>query len=378
MRPARPEYPMSNVYLEMLSSALPRWFFQTAWLGNSVFAWLMAALGALLGLALGRAVVAILGARLAMLAERRSSWIAAMAAGVLAATRGWLLLLLSVAIALGFLDLPERLQTRLGQLEYLLVGWQVALWLTQLIRITLARLDDSEGGARTPVLTGILSWTAQLVVWTILLLAVLSNVGVNVNALVASLGVGGVAVALAAQNVLGDLFASISIGLDKPFEVGEFIAFGDDLGTVQRVGIKSTRILALSGEEVAVSNSDLLTARVHNYSRMRERRIAFGFRVAADTPRAKAERIVQTVSRHIAGMDRVRLDRGHMTGFGEYSLDFEFVYYVLDPSFLLYRDIQQRINFHVMDTLEHIQVRLALPARLLHQADPPRLARSVA
>ena len=346
-------------------NALSDWFFLTQWFGNTVFAWSMAVLGAVLGYGAARAGLAFLGARLVALARRRPGKFTAIAARVVKATRGWLLLLLSMAIALRFLDLSERVQARLDTLVYLLIGLQVALWLTRLIRSMVAQLGD--GGTHNPVLSGILSWTAQLAVWTMLLLAVLSNMGINVNAFIASLGVGGVAVALAAQSVLGDLFASISIGMDKPFEVGEFIAFGGDLGTVRRVGIKSTRIDSLSGEELSISNAELLKLRIHNYSRMRERRIAFGFRVAVDTPRERAQCIVKTLRDHIAGMDQVRLDRGHMTGFGEYSLDFEFVYYVLDPSFALYRDIQQRINFQVMDVLEHLQVKLAVPARVLHE-----------
>lgn len=357
-------------------NGLSDWFFLTQWLGNTVFSWSLAVLGAVLGYGLARAGLALLSARLVALARRRPGKLTAIAARVIKATRGWLLLLLSMAVALHFLDLPAHIQRRLDPIVYLLVGLQVALWLTRLIRSMVAQLGD--GGAYNPVLSGILSWTAQGVVWTVLLLALLSNVGVNVNALIASLGVGGVAVALAAQNVLGDLFASISIGLDKPFEVGEFIAIGDDWGTVGRVGIKSTRIQSLSGEELSISNAQLLNERVHNYSRMRERRIAFGFRVAVDTPRERAQCIVKTLREYIAGMDQVRLDRGHMTGFGEYSLDFEFVYYVLDPSFALYRDIQQHINFQVMDVLERQQVKLAVPARVLHEGGAGKPAAALA
>lgn len=359
------------------AQAMQQWLFDTQWLGNPAIDWVLVALGALVGYLLGYFGLALLGVRLTALARRRPGRALAIAAAIVKATRGWVILLLAIALALRFLDFPDSVHARLAQLTYWLAGLQTAFWLTRLIESTLAQAGKHDDPVQNQVLFGILSWTGQLVVWVVLLLAVLANVGVNVNAFVASLGVGGVAVALAAQNVLGDLFASISIGLDKPFEVGEFIAFGDDLGTVERVGIKSTRIQSLSGEELSVSNALLLKERVHNYSRMRERRIAFGFRVAADTPRASAERIVLTLRRDIGAMDRVRLDRGHMTGFGEYSLDFEFVYHVLDPSFALYRDIQQKIDFHVMDLLEQMDVKLALPARVVHEAAPPPPAGAV-
>ncbi|MDO1528543.1 mechanosensitive ion channel family protein [Fulvimonas sp. R45] len=343
------------------------WLFHTQWLDNPTVAWMAAALGALLGYLLAHAAVAIIGARLEALAQRRPGGTAGIAAVVARATRGWLLLLLAIAIAGRYLNLPPSAHGHLGQLIYLLAGLQLAFWLTRLIVAWLGRAAP-DGTPRNSVMFGILSWSAQLVVWVVVVLAVLANAGVNVNAFIASLGVGGVAVALAAQTVLGDLFASISIGLDKPFEVGESIAFGDDSGTVKRVGIKSTRIQSLGGEELSISNSTLLKERVHNYSRMRERRIAFGLRVAIDTPRARAERLVGEVRHLIEGMDTVRFDRGHMTGFGDCSLDFEFVYYVLDPGFATYRDIQQRINFGLMDLLDDMQVKLAVPVRALHGA----------
>jgi small-conductance mechanosensitive channel len=335
------------------------------WLGNPARAWVFAAAGALLGFLLAYLVVAVAASRCRALAQARPGGVLEVAAAVLGATRAWLLLALAVVIAGHFLDWPGAAGKRLGQLMYLLIGLQLAFWMDRLITTTLGRLARHQDAPGNPVIFGVLKWTAQLVVWATLLLAVLGNAGVNVNAFIASLGVGGVAVALAAQNVLGDLFASISIGLDKPFEVGEFIAFGADLGTVRRVGIKSTRIQSLSGEEIAIANALLLQEKVHNYSRMRERRVVFGFRVAIDTPRAKAERTVQELRRIVSSLDKVRFDRAHMTAFGEGWLEFECVYYMLDPDYAAYRDAQQQINFQLMDALERLQVQLAVPVRAL-------------
>jgi small-conductance mechanosensitive channel len=333
--------------------------------------WIVAGACAVFGYFLVYGIVRMLAARLQKLADHRPNTFTKIAAAVARATRGWLLFLLSVCIAAGLLDFGPSAAQRLGQILYALIGLQLAFWLTRLIVIWLELVTHRHGEPDNPIIFGIVSWTIQLFIWTIVLLAVLDNAGVNVNAFVASLGVGGVAVALAAQTVLGDLLSSISIGLDKPFEVGEFIAFGSDLGTIKRVGIKSTRIASLSGEELAISNSDLLKQLVHNYSRMRERRVLFGFSVSLDTPRAQVEKIVERVRALVGNMEEVRLDRGHFAAIGDYSLTFEFVYYVLNPSYNVYMDKQQHINLCIMDILDELNVALAVPVRALRTASGP-------
>jgi small-conductance mechanosensitive channel len=208
-------------------------------------------------------------------------------------------------------------------------------------------------------------------VWAVLLLFFLSNVGVNVNAFVASLGIGGVAVALALQNILGDLFASAAIGLDKPFEVGQVIAFGQELGTVLHVGVKTTRVRSLSGEELAISNTDLLKQVIHNHSRRSERRIVFGFKVPYGTPRAQVEEIPRRVRSFFEQEEKVRFDRGHFSNFGEHGPEFEFVYIVLDPDYTLYMDIQQRINLRIMELLDELGAEIAIPVRQIRVVSAP-------
>ncbi len=354
-----------------------QWIHQTAWLGNPMLSWLIAGGGALLGYIVAHAAIAILGARLASLARRTGRPGFTIAAAVAKATRGWLLLLIAIAVALEFMHLGKssagaaQAQGVLQLVTGALIGIQIALWVTTLLVMLLREsAARGESGPANPVMLGVLTWFVQIVVWITLALALLSAGGVKITAFVASLGIGGVAVALALQNVLGDLFASISIGLDKPFEVGDFIIFGDNMGTVRRVGIKSTRIAALSGEELAVSNSVLLKELVHNYARMQERRVVFGFRVPYDTPRESIEAIVERCRAIITAEDKVRFDRGHLRAFGEYGFEFEFVYYMLDPDYTAYCDVQQHINFEIMRTLEDLDVRFAVPARAIH-ATPP-------
>lgn len=346
-----------------------QWLVESSWLGHTAWSWTIATVAALLGYALVYGAVAVLGRHLTRLAQRFPQSPVDIAAAVVRATRGWVLLLLALAIAARLLHLPEDAHAAVGHLIYVLVGVQLALWLARLLVRSLEHLAEREGAPRNPVLLGILKWSTQLVVWVVLLLAVLSNAGVNVNAFIASLGIGGVAVALAAQSVLGDLLASISIGLDKPFEVGESIAFDGVEGTVSHVGIKSTRLASISGEEIAIGNAALLSKLVRNYSRMKERRVAYRLSIAIDTPREKAEHIVQQVRTLIGSIEGVRFDRGHLIGFGDASLDYEFVYYVLSPRFVLHRDVQQHITLAILALVQQLQVHLITPTRVLHTPD---------
>ncbi|QEA13621.1 mechanosensitive ion channel family protein [Comamonas flocculans] len=342
------------------------WWKEPLWLGETALAWAVALGAALLAYMLVHALAVLLARRLEKLARQRPGSALTIAEAVVKATRGWLLLLLSLAVALRTLHLSRPLPDVLSQLIYVLVGVQLALWLSRLLVRSLEHLAHQDGAPRNPVMLGIIKWSTQLIVWVVLLLAVLSNAGVNVNAFIASLGIGGVAVALAAQSVLGDLLASISIGLDKPFEVGEYIEFDKVSGTVSHVGIKSTRIASLSGEELAISNAQILGKLVHNYSRMQERRVAYALSIAVDTPREKAEAIVQEVRALIASIEGVRFDRGHLIGFGDAALNYEFIYYVLSPQFVQHRDVQQHITLGILALLEGLQVRLVTPTRVLH------------
>ena len=352
------------------------WFQHGEWLGNTALAWVIAAACALAGYVVLHGAAAIIGARLRSLAELTHRRGFAIASDVAKATRGWLLLLIAIVVALDFLHFGNTDKDALSVLHWLhlltyaLVGVQVALYASALLVSWLNRSARRDGGEpANPVMLGVLTWAVQFVVWITLVLALLAEGGVNITAFVASLGVGGVAVALALQNVLGDLFASISIGLDKPFVVGEYIAFGTEQGTVTKVGIKSTRIQSLSGEEMAISNSVLLKELIHNHSRRRERRIVFNFRLPFDTPRDRIPTAIERVRGFIEAEQLTRFDRGFLSSFGDWGLDFEFVYYVLDPSYNAFVEIQQRINLKMLEAWGELGIEFAVPARKL-QATP--------
>jgi small-conductance mechanosensitive channel len=280
---------------------------------------------------------------------------------VLSGTSQGLMVLAALLVGVGLLDLNDRWNARVGQLWFIALALQFAIWMTRAIRIGLRRYQErhaSEGVAQVGAATTLMSWSLRTVLWTVVLLAVLSNLGVNITALVASLGVGGIAIALAVQNILGDLFASLSIAVDKPFEVGDFIGVGSVMGTVQFIGLKTTRIRSLDGEEIIIGNTDLLKQVVKNYKRMQERRIVFKFSLSYNTTPDQAEAISGIVKRLIESNDNLRFDRAHFLGFGASSLDYEVVYIVKDPDYKLYMDAQQALNLQLMREFAAIGVRL--------------------
>jgi small-conductance mechanosensitive channel len=274
--------------------------------------------------------------------------------------------LLSLLFAMHFLDLNSKWVTRLDYLSFLIIGIQIAMWLSKGITLWAnAKIVATDGSAENAVLTTMLSWIFKTIVWSIALLSILANTGVNITAFVASLGVGGIAVALAVQNILSDLFASLAIGLDKPFVIGDFIIFGDVMGTVERVGLKTTHIRSLSGEQIVCGNTELLKNTIHNYKRMAERRVVFQFGITYDTKAEVVEKIPEVVKNAITTHTNTRFDRAHFKGFGASSLDFEVVYYVMSSDFNVYMDLQQAINLYLMRELESMDVNFAFPTMTL-------------
>lgn len=288
---------------------------------------------------------------------------------VLGGTSRWLLALVALLIGVGMLDLPDRWASRVAQLWFVALTLQVALWASRCVTIGMRRHAERHAGPDTgPVSAAaiLFSWGLRTLLWAIVVLAILSNIGVNITAFVASLGVGGIAIALAAQNILGDLFASVAIAVDKPFEIGDFITLSGVAGTVEVVGIKTTRIRSLGGEQIVMSNTELLKQTVSNYKRLRERRIVFGFGVTYDTTADQAESIAVAVRDVIEESVRLRFDRAHFKAFGESSLDYEVVYFVLDPGYAVYMDEQQRVNVTLMRKLAELGVDFAFPTRTVH------------
>jgi small-conductance mechanosensitive channel len=216
----------------------------------------------------------------------------------------------------------------------------------------------------------IIGVVVRAVIWAVVLLLTLDNLGVDITALVAGLGIGGIAVALAVQNVLGDLLASLSIALDKPFVVGDFLIVGEFMGSVEYIGIKSTRLRSLSGEQIVMSNADLLGSRVRNYGRMQERRVVFAVGVTYETPREMVEAIPGMIREIVQAQDNIRFDRCHFAKFGPASLDYEAVYYVLSADYNQYMDTQQRINLRIFEAFALRGIEFAYPTQKIWLAQP--------
>jgi small-conductance mechanosensitive channel len=194
---------------------------------------------------------------------------------------------------------------------------------------------------------------------------VLDNLGFNITTLVAGLGIGGIAVALALQNILGDLFASLSIVLDKPFVIGDFIIIDNYLGTIEHIGLKTTRIRSLSGEQLVFSNTDLLQSRIRNFKRMFERRVVFSIGVTYQTSADKLAKIPKMIKDIVESKDPVRFDRSHFKDYGDFSLNFETVYWVKSPEYNVYMDIQQAINLELYSKFEAEGIEFAYPTQTL-------------
>ncbi|PKH26363.1 mechanosensitive ion channel protein MscS [Enterobacterales bacterium CwR94] len=333
-------------------------FDQTFWLNSLIVAVATLAIFWLL-----RAIIGFASRRVSRMSEGRVGKAYSIAGEMLASTSNLLLLIFSLLIALRFVELPTRWQGTISQGWFVALMLQIAMWVDCGVRLWLQNLLTAPGHRRNPVTTVILGIMLRMVIWVMMFLAILSNMGVNITALVASLGVGGIAIALAIQTVLSDVFASLAIGFDKPFEHGDFIVFGDIAGTIEHIGLKTTRLRSLSGEQIVCSNTILLQQTIHNYKRMQQRRIVFKFGVTYDTPAAKVRQVGGIIREIIEGQPETRFDRGHFFAFDENQLTFEVVYFVTVADYNRYMDIQQDINLQLMERLAEKGIRFAFPTR---------------
>ena len=353
---------------------MPDWLHHHDLFGIPMLQWVQALLVAIGGFVVAYSVLRVVAKRLRRISNKHPNTMLDAVAAALEGTSKLLVMLLFLLVGARLLEPLSGWSAGIGHSVFVIAAIQLGLWLNRAVATwTRHRLDEHGSRSGNPVVMTMLGWFTRTAVWATLLLAVLANVGVNITAFVASLGVGGVAVALALQNVLGDLFASLSIGLDKPFELDDFVVFGDIAGTIERVGVKTTRIRSLSGEEVIVGNAELLKNIVHNYGRMRRRRIVSGFGVTYDTPRDRLRAIPDMVRSITDGIDQLTLDRVHFKSFGNSSLDYEMVYYVEDPDYTRYMDLQQQFNLALVERFDREGVEFAFPSRTLYVAGTPRV-----
>ncbi|MEJ2311932.1 MAG: mechanosensitive ion channel family protein [Gemmatimonadales bacterium] len=343
-------------------------FFENVVWGNTVGRWLAAVGITVVVYAALWLLVRIGVRRLGDLSTRTKTEIDDLVTGILEKSRPTILLVIAAYAGTLSLSLPPRLASLFGHAAFVVAALQVGIWLSAALSSTIdlqrKRAIAEDPGSATGM--RVVGYIGKAVIWVLVLLSVADNVGVDVTALVASLGVGGIAIALAVQSILGDVFASLSIIFDKPFLIGDFVRVGDYTGSVENIGIKTTRLRSLSGEQLVISNSDMLGSRIQNYGRMYERRASFTLGVTYDTPREKLARIPDMVREAIEAQEDVRFDRAHFKEFGAYSLNIDAVYYVLSPEYARYMDIQQRINLEISRRFEEEAIDFAYPTQVVH------------
>ncbi|MBL7142015.1 mechanosensitive ion channel family protein [Patescibacteria group bacterium] len=273
---------------------------------------------------------------------------------------------LAFYLALQFLTISGFLKKAINLILIVWVVYQaiiaVQIFIDYLVKKGLGK--EKEKGTKTAI--SLIGKISKGVLWVIGVLLILSNLGVNVTSLIAGLGIGGVAVALALQNVLSDLFSSFAIYFDKPFVPGDFIIVGKHKGVVEKIGIKTTRIRALQGEEIVFSNQELTSARIQNFKKMKERRATFSFGVTYETPTSKLKKIPKIVKEIIESVESTRFDRVHFTEFGDSALLFEVIYYLKTPDYLKYRDAHQEILFKIKNTFEKQEISMAYPTQTIY------------
>ncbi|HHK66961.1 mechanosensitive ion channel family protein [Candidatus Acetothermia bacterium] len=338
--------------------------------GNAVWRWLLSA-GVIVGVWFAlHVLLRILINRLRGFVAHTPGRLDDLLVDLLEKTRFLFILVLALYAGSLVLSLPVTARTALRTLFIIALLLQAGYWGNGLVAFFTSRFVKRKLKEDAAVATSLsaLGFIAKFVIWAIVVLIALDNMGIDITALIAGLGIGGIAIALAVQNILSDLFASLSIIVDKPFVIGDFIVIGDLRGTVERIGLKTTRIRSLSGEQIVFSNSDLLSSRVRNYKRMYERRISFSIGVTYDTNPELLERIPKMIEKIVSSQPKVRFDRCHFKSFGDFALIFETVYYMLVPDYNAYMDTQQAINLSIAREFAEEGIEFAYPTQTIYLA----------
>lgn len=310
--------------------------------------------------------------RLKAISTRTTTDIDDMLLDAVGSVKAWVYTLIALYVALQTLTLPELFEKILTAIFLFAVVWQTIKIIATIIDFSARKLleKDKDGDGQidpaAATTSHMISLIAQIVLWSLGALFVLSNLGVEVTSLLAGLGIGGIAIAFALQGILSDLFASFSLYFDKPFRIGDFIVIGTDSGTVEKIGIKSTRIRTLQGEELVVSNAELTTARVQNFKKMQKRRIATQFGVTYETAHEAIKDIPTIVQRIFEDDERADLDRVHFMSFGDSALIFELVYFVQSSDYKVFMDVQQDFNFKLMERFAEVGINFAYPTQTIY------------
>jgi small-conductance mechanosensitive channel len=355
---------------------MPGRFWQIEFLGNALGDWTIS-----LAILLITFTALPLAKRLIAARRRRLNYRAplkvhpAIDLAALLAERTSRLFLWGVAVWLASRDLtfPPRLERWVGVTLVLLLWMQIALWAMAAVRFAIDLRRQRSTGPDTLLKSSmqVILFAAGLLVWGVAALLALDSLGIEIRPLLAGLGIGGIALALAVQTVLADLLASLSIALDKPFGLGDFLTVDDCQGTVEHIGVKSTRLRSINGEQIIISNGDLLKSRVRNYGRLLERRALFVLSVHYETPVATLAAVPRAVREIIEPTPDVRFDRCHLLRCTETALEFEAVYFVTRPEYKAYADAQQTINLRILERFRTMEVTFIATAPRPVRLHPP-------
>ena len=344
-------------------------------LGNPVSQWIWAA-GIFLAVLVGCWVlISLLSKALHRLAVRTATVWDDIAVAVVGSTKKSLLVFVALWAAIQALAVPDLFAQAIRIAAVAALMLQVGLWSSKALAEWMQEQREKKKGEPEALtwLSGI-EWAGKILIWLTVVLIGLENLGVDVTGLATGLGIGGIAIALAVQNILGDLFASFSIYLDKPFVLGDFLRIGAFSGNVEKIGVRTTRIRSLTGEQLVFSNNDLLQSRIQNYGRMEERRGGFTIGVTYDTPAETVEKIPDFIREVIESQPNTRFDRSHFTEFADSSLNVETVYYMLVPDYASLMDTQQRVNLEVLRRFNAEGIDFAFPTQTVYVeggAEPP-------
>jgi small-conductance mechanosensitive channel len=343
------------------------------WYHNSLQAWLTAvltAIGGFIALVLVRHLVI---SRLGALAARTTTNIDDMFLEVVGETRKWVLAGLALYFALLPLTLP-KIEPYLHPAAKLILLWQAALWggagVGFWVKHYLARRTATSDRSSIAMISAV-GVGVKVFMWVLVVITAMKTVfSIEITPLITGLGVSGIAVALAVQNILGDLLAALAIVFDKPFDLGDTIGVDQITGTVEHIGLKTTRIRSVQGEQVIIGNSDLLKSRLRNFKRMYQRRVLFNLDVPYDTPTDVVAKLPSVVETIVSVQSPVKFDRSHVSSFGESAIRIETVFYVLDPDYKVYMNIQQAINLEILRRFSALNVKFAFPSRTVYHEGP--------
>ncbi len=342
-----------------------------SFLGNPLYLWVGCAVGFIGFLLILRMATAWIGAWARSSPALRGSKFGALVVSLLSRFSRAFLFAAALFVATSPLDLKEQSDLMLGRFLMLSFLLQSAIWGNTVLRYWLDYVFSRNGeDAATRNTVGLIGSLANGGMYTLLVLLALNNLGVDITALVAGLGVGGIAVALAAQNILGDLFASLTIVLDRPFAVGDSIKVGDSVGSVEHIGLKTTRLRGDTGEQLIFPNAGLLQNKIQNFRRMEARRVVTVLGLTYETPIEKLES-VPSILREIVSLQKdARFERAHFKAYGASSLDFEFVFWIGSSDYNVFMDVQQAVNFQILRRFTAAGIGFAYPTQTVYAHRP--------